>query len=212
MPSKFVQLPHSSVGRSLYPKVGGSPLWQLLSGEPPLPPELDVARQDLRAQIRPDTSSAFHGRHALRLMVPASNVSAVLPVPLKETSYGSEGTAMNWTLRFRVRASPAVATILIVSGGCYIGGGVKNSSGWFGAYYVRCPQPKSHGEPTAVVGEVWGSTTADVGPDWKEFKLLISNATMWSHNLWLNVSTSAELGTRIWLDAVTLTNHSASTP
>ena len=27
------------------------------------------------------------------------------------------------------------------------------------------------------------------------------------HNLWLNFSTDARLGTRVWVDAVTLTNH-----
>ena len=40
-------------GHSLYPKVGGADMWQILHGEPPLPPELDIQRDDLRAQIRP---------------------------------------------------------------------------------------------------------------------------------------------------------------
>ncbi len=64
------------------------------------------------------------------------------------------------------------------------------------------------------IGDVWGQTTAHVGPDWSEFVLKIKNSTVWSHNIWLNFSTPARLGTRVWLDGVTLTqkNHSTVAP
>ena len=73
-------------------------------------------------------------------MVPTSNSHTILPIPLLAGSYGTEGAELNeWTLRLHLRASPAIANVSVVSGGCYIGGGVKNASGWFGAYYVACP-------------------------------------------------------------------------
>ncbi len=146
VPSKFSQQPGSpKPGHSLYPKVGGADVWQILHGEPPLPPQLGIQHDDLRAQIRPDTARPWHGRHTLRLMIPAANSYTILPIPLLAESYGTEGAELNeWTLRLRLRASPAIANLSIVSGGCYIGGGVKNASGWFGAYYVPCPDsPKT---------------------------------------------------------------------
>ena len=64
---------------------------QILSGEPPLPPVLAIEHADLRAQIRPDTSGPFHGRHTMRLMLPAGGASVVVPVPLTAKSFGVEG-------------------------------------------------------------------------------------------------------------------------
>jgi hypothetical protein len=208
VPEKFVQRVDEPVGRSLYPQVGGTNTWHILHGEPPLPPILNVQHDDLRAQMRPDTTAPFHGRHALRLMLPTADVPAILPVPLQQAHYGVEDTLMQWTLLLRMRASPAVANLLVVSGGCYIGGGVKNASGWFGLYYVACPQLHNQSRPNAVVGEVWGNVSVAGGRGWQEFEFRIKNQTMWSRNLWLNFSTAARLGTRVWLDAVTLTNNS----
>ena len=141
VPSKWSQQPGADKpGPSLYPKVGGGDGWQILHGEPPLPPELGIQRDDLRAQIRPDTAHPWHGRHALRLMIPSGDSPTILPIPLLAGSYGTDGAELReWTLRLRLRASPAIANLSVVSGGCYIGGGVKNASGWFGAYYVPCP-------------------------------------------------------------------------
>ena len=60
------------------------------------------------------------------------------------------------------------------------------------------------------VGDEWGRTSAQVGPEWAEF--VLQNATMWSHNLWLNFSTPARLGTRVWVDGVALTMSNRSAP
>jgi hypothetical protein len=51
----------------------------------------------------------------------------------------------------RIGFTQAVADVSIVSGGCYMGGGIKNASGWFGAYYIPCPGDSSK---LAKVGEV----------------------------------------------------------
>jgi hypothetical protein len=88
-------------------------------------------------------------------------------------------------------------------------GTVRNSSGWYGNQYIPCPEPTSHGQPTAVVGRVLGGGTAEVLPEWQEMTVRFQNATLFSHNLWLNFTTEAKLGTRIYLDGVTLTNESA---
>jgi hypothetical protein len=75
---------------TVYSKVGGADGWQILHGEPPLPPQLAVQRDDMRAQIRPDTAAPWHGRHALRLLLPAAHAPTILPVPLLAGSYGVE--------------------------------------------------------------------------------------------------------------------------
>jgi hypothetical protein len=54
-------------------------------------------------------------------------------------------------LVLRIGFTQAVADVSVVSGGCYMGGGIKNASGWFGAYYIPCPGDSSK---LAKVGEV----------------------------------------------------------
>ena len=56
-----------------------------------------------------------------------------------------------YALVSRIGFTQAVADVSIVSGGCYMGGGIKNASGWFGAYYIPCPGDSSK---LAKVGEV----------------------------------------------------------
>ena len=72
----------------------------------------------------------------------------------EEESFSKESVGFtHWfhALVSRIGFAQAVADVSIVSGGCYMGGGIKNASGWFGAYYIPCPGDSSK---LAKVGEV----------------------------------------------------------
>lgn len=201
VPTRLASRANDPAGNSLYPRVGGHSGWQLFHGEPEMPPQLDVSTEDFRSRIRADTASPYHGRHCLRLLL-LSPSKTILPVPLHASSYGVEGgPKVHWTLRLRMRADPAPATLTVASGGCYIGGPVKNSSGYFGSSYIPCPQAGA-----AEVGRVLGTHVAEPRIDWSEVAVKFENVTLHSQNIWLNFSTAAELGTRVWSDAVVLTN------
>ena len=159
-----------------------------------------MERDDFRAQIRSDTSSCAHGRHCLRLRLPSAG-KALLAVPLRSSSVGAEGSGLSWRLSLQLRASPAPAALSVVSGGGYQGA-VRNASGWFGNDYIPCARGSSQ------VGKVLGSADVPVA-GWRSVSIEFTNDTLHSQNLWLNVTTAARLGTRVWLDEVSLVNATA---
>ena len=80
---------------------------------------------------------------------------------------------------------------------------VRNASGWFGNDYIPCDAGSSQ------VGKVLGGAEVRV-EGWRSVSIDFTNDTLHSQNLWLNVTTAARLGTRVWLDAVSLVNATAS--
>ena len=79
---------------------------------------------------------------------------------------------------------------------------MRNASGWFGNDYIPCARGSSQ------VGKVLGSADVPVA-GWRSVSIEFTNDTLHSQNLWLNVTTAARLGTRVWLDEVSLVNATA---
>ena len=200
-PSRFCTRGCATVpGRALYSGVGATAGWRLMHGTPYLPPVFDVQRDDFRAYIRPDTAAPYHGRHCLRLLLPATS-PAILAVPLSSAVYGAEGGAeTRWTLRLMARSSPAGARLSAWGGGCY-------SAPWA---IAGDEHPDATCGPGSAQPKALGATSAPVGVGWTSLEFSFRNATLYSQNLWLNVSTDRGTGATVWLDAVSLANATPS--
>ena len=98
-------------GRSLYPAVGGKDTWEIQHGAPYLPPALDIQRDDLRSQIRPDTTGtsvcwSINRRHVLLLR----SQSLLLCRPVARAACAPPDDAYKW---FAHDSTCAVASKLI---------------------------------------------------------------------------------------------------
>jgi hypothetical protein len=194
-PGRFCSRGCSPVGKSLYPGVGALAGWRLMHGTPYLPKVFDVQQDDFRAQIRPDTADPYHGRHCLRLKLPATS-PAILPIPLQEAAYGSNDTQTVWTLKIRVRSSPAGAAVSVGGGGCY-------SPPWT---IPGDPDADATCDSRSLQPRTLANSSAPLGVAWTLLELSFTNMTIYSQNIWLNVSTPRATGATVWLDTVELTN------
>jgi hypothetical protein len=202
-PGRFCQRGSCSttrVGRPLFDGVGANAGWRLLYGTPYLPAIFDAHQDDFRAQIRPDTSAPFHGRHCLKLKLP-SRAPSILPIPLQQSMYGTEPqedveatTTILWTLNLQMRSSPPGAKVVLFSGGCY-------SAPWA---IAGDQLPDAKCGPNSAQPRRVSSNLAAVGVEWTTLRFQFENATLYSQNLWLNVSAPCANGAHVWLDAITL--------
>lgn len=198
-PGRFCRRSCSPVGTSLYPGVGSFAGWRLMHGSPDLPAVFDVQQDDFRASIRPDTAEPHHGRHCLRLNL-ASTSPAILLVPLQETVYGKNTTQTVWTLKARVRSSPAGATVSVGGGGCY-------APPWT---VPGDPDPDATCTARSMQPRTLSDKSAPLGVEWSLVELSFTNTTLHSQNLWFNISTHLSTGATVWVDSVELTNSTSN--
>lgn len=196
-PGRFCSRSCSPVGKSLYPDVGVVAGWRLMHGSPYLPAIFDVQHDDFRAWIRPDTADPHHGRHCLRLNLPATS-PVILLMPLKETVYGTNTTQTVWTLRAWMRSSPAGTTVGIGGGGCY-------SPPWT---IPRDPDADATCAAGSMQPRALTNRSASLSVGWMLLSLQFTNFTVHSQNIWFNISTHLPTGATVWIDSVQLTNSS----
>ena len=199
-PSKFCTRGcKQPVGRSIYTGVGSTVGWRLMHGTPDLPAVFDVQQDDFRASFRPDTADPYHGRHSLRLHLPATS-PAILPIPLQAAVYGSaNGASTTWRLELRVRSSPAGALVSLNGGGCY-------SAPWA---IPGDPHRDAQCSAGSRSPEVLGRASSALSVAWTALSFEFKNETIHSQNLWLNISTERVAGATTWIDAVSLVNKTA---